>query len=445
MARKTYKDYIKQCQLTIKCIFLGILFVTSSAFAVENNIYIAPSWVKNQEGYSHSLNIDYQIIKKVDDIYCLLNPRLDFLMKGKYSTGLGLGIRKDLGQGLAGFHFFGDYSYLYKSHHFQIGPSLEYIHPKWDLTVNYYLPLSKSSEVGDILTKSIHYIDGSAFYKMRYCDVGIEPSYNWATKTFGLVGHASVPTQFGNINLSVGRNSRHGDHANVGVSFPIYSCIKNTHNSKVRRSTGVMHHRLSIPPVVVKIEEMMPLEPVEPIIPVVIPEEPIEQDSQGWWDYLFGWMVVDKVDGPEPSIYDWVCDYSYSDSDDYSGYSYTPAEDAGAVTFEVSNGHSSDMGSPLSEGASPSMGDVGTPPEFSPVTDYANMSDSAFIESVGEILAADGGYSITVDSSSDGAGSLDVSVDFSPDVSSNIGNSDTPDSVDGFDIIGQNSPYSTGH
>lgn len=447
---------------------------------VENNVEVTPSLGLNKTISSSEVTVDYQSISYAKGSYYFANPRLNISKSGMFSGGMGLGLRKDLGNSLAGLHLFGDYSYLSGSHHFQVGPSLEFIHPKWDLTLNYYLPLSSKGILDYSIVQAIHHVDGHLFFKTRFADVGIEPSYNWKTNDLGAVAHVMVPTVIGNIRLSAGRNARHGDHAKIGVSFPIYGTISDVHNQKVRRSTGVICNvRTDIPlnPVVVE-----PIAPIEtPVIPQVIEEiiEEVKDESQSWWDYLFGWLVPSEQYMRDNPHLDWLNNDIYtSDDSDYAS-SYTSPDVGGASDLASSSSSSSDHSSmdisvvdvsndflgysyenssftPASDSSSAAAdltsaseysysGDASGSSELSTVAEYAELSDSGYIESVGDMLAIEGNYSITVDSGdSSSLAGLDTSFDSSPSCSSNIAG-DSPDSSDSYDVIGENSPFSTGH
>lgn len=241
---------------------------------VEKEVEITPSAVTNESANTAEVTIDYRFTKKHLVSYYSFNPRLKVSTPWMFSGGLGVGVRKDLVTGFGGVHLFGDYSYLYGSHHFQFGPSLEYIHPKWDVTLNYYAPITGKAFSDDFFVKAIHHVDGSVFYKSRYMHFGLEPSYSVDANKFGLVSHLSIPTTIGDFSLSGGKDQLHGKHAKVGVSLPIYRSGSSKGSFKVRRGTGVIHQVQDI---------KRPQDPPKSALPLGV--EPEKQCS--WWDFFF--------------------------------------------------------------------------------------------------------------------------------------------------------------
>lgn len=415
----------------------------------QNNVEVTSGLGLNKTIKSSDLIIDYQFIQYQNGSYYLVNPRLHADKSGMFSGGLGLGVRKDFGKAYAGVHVFGDYSYFYGSQHFQVGPCFEYIHPKWDFTLNYYHPISKSQILDESMVKGVNHIDGNIFYKMRYADIGIEPSYNIRSNEFGAVAHIAIPTVFGNIKLSAGRNSRHGDHAKIGISMPIYGAICSTHNPKVRRHIGIVHEiKEIVKPVIIE----------EPVI--VVPEE---EEEKSWWDVLFGWMVSDEPYSEDNQGLWATSDWSYPDSDYNYNYSTAPSTAVGAASnspsssqasdlfdnspgtppalIDHSHGYAAELDSPASHSSDSS---IDTPPGSA--AEMAALSESAFIENMSNMLASDPTFTITVDSVDENIGLANIDIgdallDTPPNGSSN-GSESSDGSASSYDIVGQNSPYS---
>lgn len=387
-----------------------------SILGVEHNIEVIPFLGVSKTVKGPELSIDHQVIKSGDNAYYLLNPRVNASRTGALSSGLGLGVRKGVGPGLAGVHLFGDYTYLSRSHHFQVGPTLEYLHPKWDVTVNYSFPLSKPTLLGERQVQALHHVDANVFYKTPYAHVGLEPSYNVSTNQLGAVGHVSIPSRSGNFKVSIGRNARHGDHIRFGLSVPISGVYPFIHNAKVKRNIGVIHdvrHYAILKPVVSEpVPTDIPDPVVDPIFPdLPAPDAPDQEESGSWWDWLFGGSTP-KEDVPKESydlgmlnsLYDY--DYSPSDYDDNTTY----ASSTGAYDSSPSHSHSSSVSSGSEPAAdvhvefgvdtppySSSDGSSGSSDSFGPgAPDLSELADSSFIEGVSSLVDS-GGYSLSQD------------------------------------------------
>lgn len=359
-------------------------------FGFEKEAEVTQSVLSKDSAKSADLAINCRFAKNRLLSYYVFNPRIQASYPWKFSSGLGIGVRKDLGVGFGGIHVFGDYSYLYGSHHFQVGPSLEYIHPRWDVTLNYYLPLSGQSLLDNSIIKSIHQVDGRLFYKTRFAEIGLEPSYSLDSHRFGLVTQLTTSTILGDFSVSAGKNELYGKHAKVGFSFPIYRSGLNRAAFKVRRELGVVHtvQRVKNP---VQIDKPAIVDPPK--------KDNLEEKTTSWWDFFFGWFTPVN-DGPLEE----ECWYNYGFS--YPDYSIDdpgiPVDPAPAVIAIASRGSSSsvdsgdyaaDVESPPSEDSSGSDSDLAS---RSDADSSAPLSNSA-LNAIGENLAAEGVYHISID------------------------------------------------
>jgi len=406
--------------------FIFNTLASLSVLGVEHNVEVIPFLGVSNEVKGPELSIDHQVIKSSDGSHYFLNPRINAARTGALSTGLGLGVRKDIGKSVAGAHLFGDYTYLSKSHHFQFGPTVEYIHPKWNVTVNYSLPLSKPTIVGENVVKAIHHLDAHMFYKLPYVDVGVEPSYNISTNQFGAVGHLSIPSRSGCFRVSVGRNARHGDHVRFGLTIPVFGIFPCIHNSKVKRSIGVIHdvrpYAIVKPEVIKPVPEYVPEPVLPPVVDPVFPDVPDTevpvQEERSWWDWLFG--SSDSKEQPvtdnDLGMLDSWFDYDYSTYDYDSDTTY--ASSTGAYDSSGSHSHSSSSSSAADFGMGsdtpPYAASDGSSDSFgSGAPDLASLEDSSFIGAVADIVDS-GGFPLSsdmLDSHNEGTGGLASSSD----------------------------------
>lgn len=232
-----------------------------------------------------SFELDYRNIHLLGDDFLILNPRVKLFGNNHFSTSLGMGYRKDLVvdmlglDGMIGAHLYADHCYMYKSHHFQIGPSLEYLGKKWDFRTNGYFPLK--TYVGDNgkTIEKHNYFDTEVAYKFGMFDVGL--SYNLDISAMKHGACTRFSTHFGDCSLSVlcGSDSIHGKHTQISVSFD-FPVGKKSEAKRTVRNVEIVAHRIAPRSVIRSVFEVKPK-------PVVLPGAQPEKPKSGWLDFFF--------------------------------------------------------------------------------------------------------------------------------------------------------------
>lgn len=219
-----------------------LLIYINSLLVVDHRADLTGAFIdaENNKKKLASIQYEHRIFFPMDDVVNLVTFKLRGHSNRNLDLGLGFGFRKQLWGGYAGVHLMQDYSYLYKTHNFQLGPLFEYANGGWTFYLNSYCPLTSIRYAHHKKIIPIIYTDGGVVFKNGYARIGLHPSFKHNYGGFGCVLRTEIPTPYGTFFFDTGKNSLYHNHARIGFNFHLFGPLDTFHEPSYRE-VGQMH------------------------------------------------------------------------------------------------------------------------------------------------------------------------------------------------------------
>lgn len=181
------------------------LLVSSSLLSSEHYLNVTPSVGFRSFGQDSGLEMDYRLAHVLDDRAIIFNPRVMATVSKAVRSGVGVGLRHELGEWTTGVFAFAHHAYWKSAHIFQVGPTIELLGPYLDIRLNIFAPLGKSRKF-----ENDPYVETELAFKTAYFHAGAGPCFNVEKKRLGAMGRITIPIGFGSISLHLGCDPNRG-------------------------------------------------------------------------------------------------------------------------------------------------------------------------------------------------------------------------------------------
>jgi hypothetical protein len=248
--------------------FIPVVFASQIVAAdsmLDLRVAVDPYDAKNR---SH-IDVVSQTFYETSHGWLLINPEIAFYLNRSVDFGCSFGYRWKTKYGAMGHHVFFDRAQMPKISINQIGASLDWITPAFDLRTSYYHPITPPILYKNAFIRPCKWAEVELLIKNRYCNIGVSPNVNIESLVYGVSGKVVFPFEYFSLGVGAAVDQTGSKQGFLITSFHLY---KNK-GSSVGGQPAVHNRRPRLHFAPIKPKKPPKQDPVQEE-----PKDPIEED-----------------------------------------------------------------------------------------------------------------------------------------------------------------------